>query len=239
MSYRDEEGETAQSSAFNCTIDAYTDGSVYRAHVRAKLREKAPGVFTITPFYFREISGPMIEWQTPSRGEPIITLKPITSLDEAHQILVWWASVTFAHSRETLEEKQRTVPDPAPSPAANERIEVHPSQSRRGIHLTRPAKLIRVIECSVVGRRYDGIPLHNTVQGSLFEDEWGFFVVPCGAWSFKQDQPVGPHAETSADAFRRFVQWANEECTEVTPATLAMRNLNDALQESFRADRRS
>lgn len=83
----------------NCIIEAYTAGEEWRAHARAHLREIRPGIFVVIPFYLRQISGPEVPWQSPEPGSAVQTISPITNFDQAHDILAWWATQTFAANR--------------------------------------------------------------------------------------------------------------------------------------------
>lgn len=83
----------------NCTIEISTFGDASRALARAYLRETEPNVFSISPFYLREISGPDVPWQWPEPGSVIQTISPITNFDQAHDALTWWATQTFAANR--------------------------------------------------------------------------------------------------------------------------------------------
>jgi len=83
----------------SCIIEAYTEGSEHRAHVRARLREIQPGLFAVTPYYLREVSGPDVPWTSPARGASVQTANPITNFDQAGEVLTWWATQTFAANR--------------------------------------------------------------------------------------------------------------------------------------------
>jgi hypothetical protein len=87
------------SALISCIIEAYTEGSEHRAHVRARLREVRPGVFAIIPFYLREVSGPKVPWQSPEPGGALQIAFAIAGFDDAHSILAWWATQTFAANR--------------------------------------------------------------------------------------------------------------------------------------------
>ena len=87
------------SALISCTIEAYTEGDGSRAQARARLREIRPEVFTVVPFYLREVSGPDVGWSLPERGSAIQTTSPITNFDEAHGVLAWWATQTYALRR--------------------------------------------------------------------------------------------------------------------------------------------
>ena len=76
----------------DCVVETYTDIEL-RAVVRGHLKEVSPGVFRLVPFYFKLVSGPKIEWVTPSRGEPIAAF---ISFDDAHHLLRFWANQTVA-----------------------------------------------------------------------------------------------------------------------------------------------
>jgi hypothetical protein len=83
----------------DCTIEAYSLGDTSRAHVRTRMREIEPGIFSLIPFYLREVCGPHVPWQSPEPGSAIQTTSPIATFDEAHDILVWWATQTIALNR--------------------------------------------------------------------------------------------------------------------------------------------
>jgi len=87
------------TALISCTIEAYTEGSERRAHARALLREVRPGVFAVVPCYLREVSGPNVTWTSPARGAPIQTAILIANFDQAHSVLQWWATQTFALNR--------------------------------------------------------------------------------------------------------------------------------------------
>jgi hypothetical protein len=90
-----ENRSTLSLDALEPTLEAYTDGE-RRAYARARVQEIAPGIFKVFPFLLREISGREIQWNHPALGEPISTLAPVTSREEAHQTLLVWGSITFA-----------------------------------------------------------------------------------------------------------------------------------------------
>ena len=90
--------EGPKRSLVICTIEANSLGES-RAIGQARLTEIAPSIFSVTPFYLREISGPDVPWQSPEPGGAIKTTSPITSFDEAHDVLAWWATKTFAMNR--------------------------------------------------------------------------------------------------------------------------------------------
>ena len=87
------------SALISCIIEAYTEGSENRAHVRARLREVRRGVFAVIPFYLREVSGPNVSWQSPKPSRAIQTASPIADFGQAHDVLAWWATQTFAANR--------------------------------------------------------------------------------------------------------------------------------------------
>jgi hypothetical protein len=91
--------DTKNEAAYvDVEIEVYTEGPDRRAHARARVTELADGTFIVTPFYFREISGPNVRWYSPARGMPILTAMPIMSLDQARNILSFWAMQTFAEN---------------------------------------------------------------------------------------------------------------------------------------------
>lgn len=89
---------TAEKQLICCEIEVYTEGEDRRAHARAQLREIAPDVFEITPFYLREVSGADLRWSAPERGMPIITSNVVVSFDQATGILQRWASRVFTEN---------------------------------------------------------------------------------------------------------------------------------------------
>ena len=82
------------------TVEAYSLGEHTRALARASLKEIKPSVFSLIPIYLREICGPEVPWCSPAPGSAILTASPITNLREAHDVLAWWATKTFALNRQ-------------------------------------------------------------------------------------------------------------------------------------------
>lgn len=82
------------------TVEAYSLGEHTRALARASLKEIKPSVFSLIPFYLCEICGPEVPWCSPTPGDVIHTASPITNLGEAHDVLAWWATKTFALNRQ-------------------------------------------------------------------------------------------------------------------------------------------
>lgn len=80
-----------------CTIETF-GGVESSVHAMAKLREIAPNVFTVSPFYLSGISTRKIQWEEPSRGAPIPAQTPITTFDGARDLLLSWAATTHASS---------------------------------------------------------------------------------------------------------------------------------------------
>ncbi len=82
-----------------CSIVAYSLGDTPRALAQARLIEVSPKLFTLVPFYLRELCGPDVPWLSPEPGSAIQTNSPITSFNEAHDVLAWWATKALAMNR--------------------------------------------------------------------------------------------------------------------------------------------
>ncbi len=90
--------EQAHTRLITCTIEVYAIGNDRRAYAKAVLAEVSPRVFTVTPFYLREVTGTYVPWSAPSRGEAIKSRRLISTITEAHRALVFCASRTLAQS---------------------------------------------------------------------------------------------------------------------------------------------
>jgi hypothetical protein len=80
-----------------CTIEA-SGGRDTSVHAMAKLREIAPNIFAVSPFYLSGISTEKVRWEAPPRGAAIVTQTPVTNFDDARDLLLSWAVTTHASS---------------------------------------------------------------------------------------------------------------------------------------------
>jgi hypothetical protein len=78
---------------------AYSLGDRCRAIAQARLAEVAPQVFIVIPWYLREVGGPNVPWQSPEPGHAIETTSSVTNFEQAHEVLAWWATRTYALNR--------------------------------------------------------------------------------------------------------------------------------------------
>lgn len=83
----------------DCTFEAFSIGDGTRALACGRLIEIEPNIFRVVPIYLRQICGPHVPWTSPAPGRAIQTISPITSFDQAHDVLAWWATQTFSTKR--------------------------------------------------------------------------------------------------------------------------------------------
>jgi hypothetical protein len=92
-------GKISQSEFENVPLSSIVESYSYgerRALARAFVKEIAPGLYHIYPFYLREICGPEIHWTETKSNEPILTGTEVTDLLQVADILAWWATVTVS-----------------------------------------------------------------------------------------------------------------------------------------------